>query len=72
MIDNCGPHGDALLETGSVEKVTAVSSIANNVIAHSLALQIIENLTNEGVEAPVLTGDAEKDAALKARYVGRI
>ena len=33
---------------------------------------IIENLTNEGVEAPVLTGDAEKDAALKARYAGRI
>ena len=72
VIDNCGPHGDALLETGSIEKVTAVSSIANNVIAHSLALQIIENLTNEGIEAPVLTGDAEKDAALKARYAGRI
>lgn len=72
VIDNCGPHGDALLETDGIEKVTAVSSIANNVIAHSMALKIIENLSNDNFPLPVLTGDEEHDAAVRKQYEGRI
>ena len=72
VIDNCGPHGDALLETGSIEKVTAVSSIANNVIAHSMALKIVENLTKDGYPLPVLTGDEAHDAEVRKQYEGRI
>jgi len=72
VLDNCGPHGDALLPTTGVAKVCAVSSIANNLIAQTTALKTIEYLKAEGVELPVLTGDKAHDDALKAKYKGRI
>ena len=72
VIDNCGPHGDALLVGSGIEKVTAVSSICNNVVAQTCALKIIENLNNDNYPLPVLTGDIEHDNALRKQYKGRI
>lgn len=72
VIDNCGPHGDALLPTNSIEKVCSVSSICNNAIAQMLVCRTVELLKQDGYQPPVLTGDPEKDAALKEKYKGRI
>lgn len=71
VIDNCGPHGDALIQTDGVAKVCSVSSICNNCIAQSMAARCIEILKDKGVELPVLTGDREHDDALKKKYEGR-
>ncbi|MBR5341870.1 MAG: sugar isomerase domain-containing protein [Erysipelotrichaceae bacterium] len=71
VIDNCGPHGDALLETDGVAKVCSVSSICNNCIAQSMAARIIELLQNDNYELPVLNGDKAHDEALKKKYEGR-
>lgn len=72
VLDNCGPHGDALLQSSGIEKVAAVSSICNNIIAQSAAARTIEILQNEGYPLPVLTGDQEHDDAIRAQYKGRI
>ncbi|MBQ1508729.1 MAG: SIS domain-containing protein [Erysipelotrichaceae bacterium] len=71
VIDNCGPHGDALLETEGVAKVCSVSSICNNCIAQSTAARTIELLKEDGYEPPVLNGDPKHDADLKKKYEGR-
>jgi len=71
VIDNCGPHGDALIETGGIAKVCSVSSICNNCIAQSIAARTIELLSKDGVELPVLNGDKAHDEMLKKKYEGR-
>ena len=71
VIDNCGPHGDALIKTDGVAKVCSVSSICNNCIAQSMAARIIEILMEKGLEVPVLTGDQAHDEELKKKYEGR-
>ena len=71
VIDNCGPHGDALLETTGVAKVCSVSSICNNCIAQSMAARVIEILQEDGYELPVLNGDEAHDKALREKYEGR-
>ncbi len=72
VIDNCGPHGDALLQSAGIEKVAAVSSVCNNIIAQSAAARTIEILQSENYPLPVLTGDKEHDDAIKKQYEGRI
>lgn len=72
VIDNCGPHGDALLETDSIEKVTAVSSICNNAIMQSASARTIEILQQNNYEPPVLDGNKEHDEILLKKYEGRI
>ena len=72
VLDNCGPHGDALLPTESVAKISAVSSICNNLIAQSAAARTIEILSEHNFPLPVLNGDEEHDEAIKAQYKGRI
>jgi len=71
VIDNCGPHGDALIETEGVAKVCSVSSICNNCIAQSMAARTIELLNEDGFELPVLNGDKAHDEALIKKYEGR-
>lgn len=71
VIDNHGPHGDALIPTEGVAKVCSVSSICNNCIAQSLAARTAEILKEDGYELPLLNGDREHDDALKAKYEGR-
>ncbi len=71
VIDNCGPHGDALIQTDGVEKVSSVSSICNNCVAQSMAARTVELLKEDGFELPVLNGDKAHDDALKKKYEGR-
>lgn len=71
VIDNCGPHGDALIPTDGVAKVCSVSSICNNCIAQSMAARTIELLKEDGFELPILTGDKAHDDAIKEKYKGR-
>ncbi len=72
VIDNCGPHGDALMKTDTDAKVCSVSSICNNLIAQSLAARVIQMLEEHEKEVPVLTGDETHDTELIERYKGRI
>ena len=71
VIDNCGPHGDALIETDGVAKVCSVSSICNNCIAQALAARTVELLKEDGFELPILTGDKKHDEELIKKYEGR-
>ena len=71
VIDNCGPHGDALIETDGVAKVCSVSSICNNCIAQAVAARTIELLKEEGIDLPVLNGDLNHDEDIKNKYEGR-
>ena len=71
VIDNCGPHGDALIETEGVAKVCAVSSICNNAIAQSIAARTIELLKQDNFELPILVGEVEHDLSIKEKYRGR-
>ena len=72
VIDNCGPHGDALIQTPGIAKVCSVSSISNNCIAQSLAARTIELLEEKNVELPVLTGDKDHDETWRKKYEGRV
>ena len=77
VIDNCGPVGDALLETGKLEKVYSISSITGAVIAQTIGLQAATILTEKGIEAPVLwdetrEGYKEHNEELLRKYEGRI
>ena len=72
VIDNCGPHGDALLETDGLARVCSVSSICNNLIGQAIAARVVAIIEEDGEDVPVLTGDKEHDRALLARYEGRI
>jgi len=71
VIDNCGPHGDALLQTSGIAKVCSVSSICNNCIAQALAARTNELLYQDGYELPVLNGNKAHDDALENKYKGR-
>ena len=71
VIDNCGPHGDALIETDGVAKVCSVSSICNNCIAQALSARTVELLKEDGYEPPILTGDEKHDEELIKKYEGR-
>ncbi|MBO4919083.1 MAG: sugar isomerase domain-containing protein [Erysipelotrichaceae bacterium] len=71
VIDNCGPHGDALIETDGVAKVCSVSSICNNCIAQALSARTVELLKEDGFELPILTGDEKHDEELIKKYEGR-
>lgn len=74
VIDNCGPYGDALLETDGVAKICSISSITGGIIAHQLGAKIAQYLLDAGVEdLPYLRYDDEaKNAALLKAYEGRI
>ena len=71
VIDNCGPHGDALIETDGVAKVCSVSSICNNCIAQSMAARTLELLNEDNYELPILNGDKDHDDAINVKYQGR-
>jgi uncharacterized phosphosugar-binding protein len=77
VIDNCGPRGDALIETPGPEKICSVSSITGSFIAQAIALDAMEILKEEGKDIPMFYGnetpeDAAHDKALLDHYQGRI
>ena len=77
VIDNCGPQGDALIETGKIEKICSTSSITGAFIAQSITTETCRLLSERGVELPLLLSeDSEENrrhnAELRQKYVGRI
>ena len=77
VIDNCGPQGDALIETGKIEKICSISSITGAFIAQSITTETCRLLSERGVELPLLLSeDSEENrrhnAELRQKYVGRI
>ncbi|MFV0255069.1 MAG: sugar isomerase domain-containing protein [Erysipelotrichaceae bacterium] len=77
VIDNCGPQGDALLQTDSVEKVCSVSSITGACIAQTLTSETCQLLKEKGLEAPILWDESlhqaqEHNDAIRNKYQGRV
>ena len=77
VIDNCGPQGDALIETGKSEKICSISSITGAFIAQSITTETCRLLSERGVELPLLLSeDSEENrkhnAELRQKYAGRI
>ncbi len=77
VIDNCGPVGDALLETDGRERVCSVSSICGNAIAQSMVARVCELLAEENVELPLLRNENNDtdiifNKKLLEHYQGRI
>ena len=77
VIDNCGPRGDALIETGKLEKICSVSSITGAFIAQSLECESCRMLKEQGAELPIFWDEAQEggaahNAALRAKYAGRV
>ncbi len=77
-IDNCVPHGDAVMEiTGSDTKMGSVSTAASSFILQSLLLEGAELAAKEGARVPIymsgnVEGGAEYNKALIAEYLPRI
>ncbi len=73
VIDNCGPKGDALIETGNIEKICSISSITGAYIAQTIETEICEILVKENIELPILrVNETAKNEALLKHYEGRI
>jgi len=77
VIDNCGPRGDAMLETGGIEKICSISSIAGIYIGQSLVVEICRIMEENNYDAPLLyseeiEGYQAHNESLKEKYKGRI
>lgn len=77
VIDNCGPQGDALIETGKIEKICSISSITGAFIAQSITTETCRLLSEKGVELPLLLSEETDEnrrhnAELRQKYAGRI
>ena len=77
-IDNCVPHGDAVMEiTGSEAKMGSVSTAASSFILQSILMEGAELAAKEGAGVPVymsgnVEGGAEYNKALISEYLPRI
>ncbi len=77
-IDNCVPHGDAVMEiTGSQAKMGSVSTAASSFILQSILLEGAELAAKEGARVPVyksgnVEGGAEYNKSLILEYLPRI
>ena len=77
-IDNCVPHGDAVMEiVGSEAKMGSVSTAASSFILQSLLLEGAELAAKEGTRVPIymsgnVEGGADFNKALIAEYLPRI
>ena len=77
VIDNCGPKGDALIETGGIEKICSISSITGAIIAQTIGSETCEFLIAANQQVPILwpetrPGYLEHNNKLKNAYLGRI
>ena len=77
VIDNCGPRGDALIETGALEKICSVSSITGIYIAQTLTVEIVRILSEAHCDLPIMLSEEvvsyEKfNQELLIKYKGRI
>ncbi len=77
-IDNCVPHGDAVMEiTGSETKMGSVSTAASSFILQSVLMEGAELAAREGARVPVymsgnVEGGAEYNKELIGAYLPRI
>ncbi|MGB2572344.1 sugar isomerase domain-containing protein [Micromonospora citrea] len=77
VLDNGAPYGDATLPLPDGGAVGAVSSITAALLAQQIVVETVARLLAAGVRPPVylsanITGGDEHNAALEARYAGRI
>ncbi len=77
VIDNCGPQGDALIQTDGIAKICSISSITGAIIAQALVDEVCAMYQRDGLEAPVLwsedvEGYEEHNKELLKKYEGRI
>ncbi|MGN1343891.1 MAG: sugar isomerase domain-containing protein [Traorella sp.] len=77
VIDNCGPQGDALLDTEKNERVCSVSSITGALIAQSISTECVRDLMERNIVPPVLwdetvEGGKEHNEKVRNYYQGRI
>lgn len=77
-IDNCVPHGDAVMDiTGTEVKMGSVSTVASSFIMQSVLLEGAEIAAKKGAELPIyksgnIEGGAEFNKALIKKYLPRI
>ena len=77
-IDNCVPHGDAVMDiTGSEVKMGSVSTAASSFILNAILLEAAEIAAKNGAEVPIyksgnVEGGAEYNKALIKKYTPRI
>ena len=77
-IDNCVPHGDAVMEiTGAGTKMGSLSTVASSFIMQSLLMDASEICGREGVELPVymsgnVEGGKEYNKKIIEKYLPRI
>ena len=77
-IDNCVPHGDAVMDiTGSNVKMGSVSTAASSYILQSVLLEAAEMAAKDGARVPIyksgnIEGGAEYNKALIKEYLPRI
>ncbi|WP_390889929.1 sugar isomerase domain-containing protein [Dactylosporangium aurantiacum] len=77
VLDNGAPYGDASLPLPGGGAVGAVSSITAALLAQQIVTEVVARLLALGVTPPVylsdnVPGGREHNAALEARYAGRI
>ncbi len=77
VIDNCGPRGDALIETGGLEKICSISSITGAFIAQTIASETCECLIKQNFDLPILwpetrLGSKSHNTDLEEKYKGRV
>lgn len=77
-IDNCVPHGDAVMDlTGTEVKMGSVSTVASSFILQSVLLEGAELASQAGAKLPIymsgnIEGGAEYNKALITKYLPRI
>ena len=77
-IDNCVPHGDAVIDIeGAQTKMGSVSTAASSFILQSVLMEAAEIAGKEGTELPVymsgnIDGGADFNKALIKKYMGRV
>ena len=77
-IDNCVPHGDAVIEIdGADAKMGSVSTAASSFILQSVLMEAAEIVGKGGAELPVymsgnVEGGADFNKSLIKKYMGRV
>ncbi len=77
-IDNCVPHGDAVMQiTGTEVKMGSASTVASSFILQAVLLEAAENAAKSGNRVPIymsgnIEGGAEYNKALIKEYMPRI
>ena len=71
FIDNCVPHGDAVMDiTGTDVKMGSVSTAVGSFILQSVLLEAAENAAKSGKKVPIyLSGNVEGGAEYNKAYI---